>query len=93
MKSSHQRCSVLVLKIKSNISKRHAIYLPQKIVKHLNLKEGDSIEIIVVNSEIHIRLIPDPLYLALHGEKFAEIDFESVEEISEEEQSFYENTS
>lgn len=83
----------MTLKIRSHIRKRHAVYLPQKIVRHLKLTEGDSIEITVVDNEIHIRPIPDPLRLALHGEKFTSISPETIEQISEEEQQRNEDTS
>ncbi len=83
----------MFLKMKSRIGKRGQIYLPKKVLKSLNLKEGDLIELQVKDNTITIIPIPDPLELALYGDKWATITLDEAEKISETEQKHYERLS
>lgn len=78
------------LTIISKIGKKFTIYLPRKVVNVLGIREGDRAEISINKEVIIIRVIKNPLELALHGEKFAEIPAEEIEEISLKEQRKYE---
>ncbi|HDJ89686.1 MAG TPA: AbrB/MazE/SpoVT family DNA-binding domain-containing protein [Thermoprotei archaeon] len=77
------------LTIETFIGKKYAIYLPKKIVKLLNLKEGDKIVFKIIDNKIVLEPIYDPIWLALHGKKFAKISPEEGERISLEEQKKY----
>jgi len=71
------------------IKKRYAIYLPEAVVKALNLKEGDKVILNVSGNALIVEKIHDPIQLALSGSKFASITPEQVEAISLEEQERY----
>ncbi|RLE68835.1 MAG: AbrB/MazE/SpoVT family DNA-binding domain-containing protein [Thermoprotei archaeon] len=77
------------LTIETFIGKKYAIYLPKKIVKFLNLKEGDKVILKIIDSKIVIEPIYDPIWLAIYGKKFAKISPEEGERISLEEQRKY----
>ena len=77
--------------VKGRVGKKFAIYLPKKIVKATNIKEGDQIRIFVRDGDIIIKVIKDPIDLALKGDKFATITAEEMEEISLKEQKKYES--
>ena len=81
------------LKYITKIGKRFAIYLPREIVRRLNLKEGDGVEIQILNKNLQIKTVPSPFSLALDGEKFTSITLEEMERIVEEEQELHENSS
>ena len=71
------------------IGKKYIIYLPRKIVKALNIKEGDKAVLTVIGNKVVIELIPDPIELALSSKKFVKITQEELEAISVEEQEKY----
>lgn len=80
------------LTITSRVGKKFTLYLPRKIVSSLGIKEGDKVRISVEDERIIIRIIKDPLELALYGEKFTKISSEEVDEISLREQRRYEGS-
>ena len=71
------------------IGKKYIIYLPRKIVKALNIKEGDKAVLTVIGNKVVIELISDPIELALSSKKFVKITQEELEAISVEEQEKY----
>lgn len=77
--------------VKGRVGKKFTIYLPKKIVKATDIREGDQIMIFVRDGDIVIKVIKDPIELALKGDKFATITAEEVEKISLEEQKKYES--
>jgi len=72
--------------ILGKVGKKYAIYLPKSIVKKLAIKEGDIVEFRVVDNDLNIRFIRDPLWLAVYGRKYASIKPDAIERISVEEQ-------
>ncbi|MGC8576564.1 MAG: AbrB/MazE/SpoVT family DNA-binding domain-containing protein [Thermoproteota archaeon] len=81
------------LAIETRIGKKFAIYLPKKIVRALDLKEGERVILRVSGSSLILETLKDPINLALSGKKFASITPEEVEATSLEEQSKAENPS
>jgi len=79
----------LNLSAEIKIGKKYIIYLPRKIVKALNIKEGDKAVLTVIGNKVVIELIPDPIELALSSKKFVKITQEELEAISVEEQEKY----
>ncbi len=79
------------LTITSKVGKKFALYIPKRIVKALEIKEGDKIRICVEEGRMIVEIIKDPLELALKGKKFAKISTEEVEEISLKEQKKHES--
>ncbi|MGV9103640.1 MAG: AbrB/MazE/SpoVT family DNA-binding domain-containing protein [Candidatus Thorarchaeota archaeon] len=77
------------LTTESRIGKRHTIYLPREVVEEAELQEGMKILITVEGNQIIIEPLPDPVTLAVEGEKFASMTLEEMEAISHEEQSEY----
>lgn len=63
----------------------------KRIVKVLEIKEGDKVRIYVKEGRMIVEIIKDPLELALKGKKFGKISTEEVEEISLKEQKKYES--
>ncbi|MCD6529553.1 AbrB/MazE/SpoVT family DNA-binding domain-containing protein [Candidatus Bathyarchaeota archaeon] len=74
------------LVIETRIGKKYTLYLPKAVVKALNLKEGEKVLLRVSGNTLILETLPDPVQLALHGDKFASITPEQVESISLEEQ-------
>lgn len=74
------------------VGRKFALYLPKSVVKALGIREGDKVLIAVEGNSIVVRVVKDPIELALHGEKFASITPEDVETISLEWQKKYEDS-
>ncbi len=66
------------------VSRKNTIYIPKDVAERVGIREGVLVEITVEGGRIILTPIPDPLWLALHGPKFAEISVEDVERASEE---------
>lgn len=73
------------------LSKKNTIYIPKDLAEKAGIREGVLLEISVENGRVVLTPIPDPLWLALYGPKFAEITAEEVEKYSEEMQEGYLN--
>jgi len=73
------------------LSKKNTIYIPKDLAEKAGIREGVLLEISVENGRVVLTPIPDPLWLALYGPKFAEITVEEVEKYSEEMQEGYLN--
>ena len=71
------------------LSKKNTIYIPKDLAEKAGIREGVLLEISVENGRVVLTPIPDPLWLALYGPKFAEITVEEVEKYSEEMQEGY----
>jgi len=50
----------------------------------VGISEGALVEVSVEDGKIVLTPIPDPLWLALYGPKFAEVSIEDIERTSEE---------
>jgi len=74
------------------VGRKFALYLPKSVVKALGIKEGDKVLIAVEGNSIVVRVVKDPIELAVQGEKFASITPEDVERISLEWQKKCENS-
>ena len=74
------------------VGKKLAIYLPKSVAKAAGMKEGDKVEFEVEAGSVALRVIHDPIELALRGSKFAYMDPEELEQTSMEEQARYEET-
>jgi antitoxin MazE len=66
------------------VSRKNTIYIPKDVAERVGIREGVLVEITVEGGRIILTPIPDPLWLALHGPKFAEISVKDVEKVSEE---------
>ena len=77
----------MTLTVKSRVGKKHAIYLPKRIVEALDITEGQKILIEAAGDTLILKLLKDPLQLALSENKFASITPEMIEVISLEEQA------
>lgn len=75
------------LTVKSRVGKKHAIYLPKRIVEALDITEGQKILLEAAGDTLILKLLKDPLQLALSENKFASITPEKIEAISLEEQA------
>jgi len=75
------------LTVETHVGKKYAVYLPKAIVEAIGVSEGEKVLMKVVGNTVIMEVIPDPIKLAISGEKFASIKPESIEEISLEEQS------
>lgn len=77
----------MTLTVKSRVGKKHAIYLPKRIVEALDITEGQKILLEATGDTLIMKLLKDPLQLALSENKFASITPEKIEAISLEEQA------
>ncbi len=76
------------LATKNRIEKgKHATYSPKTVVEGVDLTEGMRVIINEEGVKTASDSLPDPITLALHGEKFATVSLEGLEAISREEQS------
>jgi AbrB family looped-hinge helix DNA binding protein len=66
------------------VNRKNAVYIPKDVAEKVGIKEGVLVEVSVEGNRITLTPTPDPLWLALHGPKFAEISLEDVERVSEE---------
>lgn len=64
------------------IGKRYAVYLPESVVKAAGVKEGDKVEFEVVDDTVEIRVVRNPLELAIWGSRFVSIKPGEIEEVS-----------
>jgi AbrB family looped-hinge helix DNA binding protein len=71
------------------VGKKLAVYLPKSVAKAAGMKEGDKVEFEVEGGSVALKVIHNPLDLALHGKKFATMTAEEIEEISMSEQERY----
>lgn len=74
------------LTVKSRVGKKHAVYLPKSIVEALDIREGEGILLEAAGDTLILKLLKDPLQLALSKDKFASLKPEEIEGISLEEQ-------
>jgi len=74
------------LEVELRIGKKYALYIPARVARALGLREGDRVILRAARGRIEIRLLKDPIDLALHGEKFASIEAGEIEAVSLEEQ-------
>lgn len=77
------------LKLKVRVGKRRTIVIPKEVAERLGIDEGTRLELEVKENSIVLRPIPDAIYLSLHGEKYARVSLEELEETSIEEQKKY----
>jgi len=66
------------------VSKKNTIYIPKDVAERVGISEGTLVEVSVEDGKIVLTPVPDPLWLALHGPKFAEVSIEDIERTSEE---------
>jgi len=71
------------------VSKKNTVYIPKDVAEKVGIGEGSLLEISVDNGRIVLTPVPDPLWLALYGPKFAEVSAEDIERTSEEMQGEY----
>lgn len=71
------------------VSKKNTVYIPKDVAEKVGIGEGSLLEISVDNGRIILTPVPDPLWLALYGPKFAEVSVEDIERTSEEMQREY----
>ncbi len=75
--------SELILKV----GKKGAIYLPKKVMRRLNIKEGDKFKLRIEDDKIVLEPIKNPFTLALTTKKWAKTTVEEFERESEEMQN------
>jgi len=73
------------------VTKKNTIYIPKEIAEKVGISKGTLIEMSLENERIVLKPIPDQLWLALYGPKFAEVSIEDVERTSEEMQEEHVN--
>ncbi|HDI42314.1 AbrB/MazE/SpoVT family DNA-binding domain-containing protein [Candidatus Bathyarchaeota archaeon] len=82
-------CLWLDFVVEVRVGEGYSLRLPENIAKALGIKEGDRLILRLSGRVITIEAVEDPVELALHGEKFAKIESDEVEEVSIEEQRKY----
>ncbi|MBP1357268.1 MAG: AbrB/MazE/SpoVT family DNA-binding domain-containing protein [Sulfolobus sp.] len=81
------------MKTEVRVGKKLMIRIPKGIAEELGIKENDKLLLRVIGRDkIVLEVIRDPVWLALHGKKFASVTLEEIENISEEEQKRIEDT-
>ncbi|BFH73732.1 hypothetical protein SJAV_16760 [Sulfurisphaera javensis] len=80
------------MKTEIKVGKKLTIRIPKGIAEELNIHEGDRLLLIAKEDKIILKVIRDPIWLAINGKKFAKISLDEIEKISEEEQKEYEST-
>ena len=75
------------------VGKKLAVYLPKSVATAAGMKEGDKVEFEAEGGLVALRVIHDPIELALRGSKFAYMDPEELEQTSMEEQARHEEAS
>jgi len=68
------------------ISRKGTIYLPKRVLKAFNVKEGDRVLMRLEGNRLILEFIPDPFSLALRAKKWAKTTVEEFEAESEAEQ-------
>lgn len=71
------------------VGKRRTIVIPKAIAEALNIEEGSRLRVEVRGDSIVLKVVPDAVWLSVHGEKFARVTLEELEEESVEEQERY----
>jgi len=71
------------------VGKRRTIVIPKAIAEALNIEEGSRLRVEVRGDSIVLKVVPDAVWLSVHGEKFAKVTLEELEEESVEEQERY----
>jgi len=75
------------------VGKRRTIVIPKAVAEALNIEEGSKLRLEVKGDSIILKVIPDAIWLSVHGEKFAKITLKELEGESVEKQKEYiENT-
>jgi len=70
----------------SKVGRKGAIYLPRRVLKLLNVGEGDKVLIRFEGDRLVMEFLSDPLTLALKVKKWAKTTVREFEKESEEEQ-------
>ena len=73
--------------IVAKVGKKGAIYLPKRVIKSLNISEGDTVFMRIEGNKLVLEFVPDPLSLALRVKRWAKTSVEEFEKESEEEQN------
>jgi len=68
------------------VGKRRTIVIPKAVAEALNIEEGSRLRLEVRGDSIVLKVVPDAAWLSVHGEKFAKVTLEELEEGSVEEQ-------
>jgi len=71
-----------LVEVVTKIGKKRVVVIPKRIADELGLKEGSKVLIRLEGDKIVIDPYVDPVWMALHGKKFAKITFEELEEES-----------
>jgi len=71
------------------VSRRGTIVVSKEVAEALNIEEGSRLRLEVKGDSIVLRVVPDATRLSIHGEKFARMTLEELEEKSIEEQERY----
>ena len=71
------------------VGKRRTIVIPKAIADALNIEEGARLRVEVKGDCIILKVVPDAIWLSVHGEKFAKVTLKELEEESVEEQERY----
>ena len=71
------------------VGKRRTIVIPKAIAEALNIEEGSRLRVEVKGDRIILKVVPDAIWLSVHGEKFAKVTLKELEEESVEEQEKY----
>ncbi|RLE70377.1 MAG: AbrB family transcriptional regulator [Thermoprotei archaeon] len=75
------------------VGKRRTIVIPKAIAEALNIEEGSKLRLEVKGDSIILKVIPDAIWLSVHGEKFAKITLKELEgESIEKQKEYIENT-
>ena len=68
---------------KLKVRKKGAIYIPKRILRKMNIKEGTPVLLKIEDNKLVLEIIPDPFTLALKTKKWAETTVEEFEKESE----------
>jgi len=68
------------------VCKKGAIYLPRKIMREMNINEGDYLLVRIKDNKLIMEVIPDPFILAVKTKIWAKTTVEEFERESEIEQ-------
>ncbi len=75
------------------VGKRRTIVIPKAVAEALNIEEGSKLRLEVKGDSIILKVIPDAIWLSVHGEKFAKITLKELEgESIEKQREYIENT-
>jgi len=71
------------------VGRRRTIVIPKAVAEALGIEEGSRLRLEVRGDSIVLRVIPDAIWLSVHGEKFAKVTLRELEEESVERQKKY----